>query len=217
MSDHGLFSLTGEVAVVIGGGGVLGGAMATGLAQAGADVVILGRSKDSADARARAIEALGRSCHWHRVRRHQQAGLQQALETVIDALWPRRHPGQRGRGEFRHALFRNYRSRMAPDSGYRPDQRISGLPGIRQGDGRCRARRLDHQYLFCLVRTAAVKGIHIRSGQSGRQSDHAVPGARTGAPQHPRECHSPRILPGRAKPQIAHPGAGGQHFGPYAP
>ena len=38
----GLFSLTGQVAVVIGGGGVLGGAMATGLARAGADIAILG-------------------------------------------------------------------------------------------------------------------------------------------------------------------------------
>src|SRR5437660_335918 len=35
MPESGLFSLTDEVAVVIGGGGVLAGAMAEGLAQAG--------------------------------------------------------------------------------------------------------------------------------------------------------------------------------------
>jgi NAD(P)-dependent dehydrogenase (short-subunit alcohol dehydrogenase family) len=59
MPDNGLFSLTGQVAVVIGGGGVLAGAMATGLAQAGAEVAVLDLSKDGANARAQAIEALG--------------------------------------------------------------------------------------------------------------------------------------------------------------
>src|ERR1035438_8958219 len=61
MSDKGLFSLTGQVAVVIGGGGVLAGAMATGLAEAGAEIAILDVSKESADARARAIEEMGRA------------------------------------------------------------------------------------------------------------------------------------------------------------
>src|ERR1035438_4034381 len=59
MSDNALFSLTGQVAVVIGGGGVLAGAMATGLAQAGAEIAILDVSQDGAEARARAIEELG--------------------------------------------------------------------------------------------------------------------------------------------------------------
>ena len=60
MPDNGLFSLHGQVAVVIGGGGVLAGAMATGLAQAGADIAILDVSLDNAEARALAIRALGR-------------------------------------------------------------------------------------------------------------------------------------------------------------
>src|SRR5437660_437251 len=38
-----LFGLSGQVAVVIGGTGVLGGALAEGLARAGASVVIAGR------------------------------------------------------------------------------------------------------------------------------------------------------------------------------
>jgi NAD(P)-dependent dehydrogenase (short-subunit alcohol dehydrogenase family) len=47
MSDnHKLFDLTGEIAVVIGGTGVLGGAVAEGLAGAGANVAILGRNQD---------------------------------------------------------------------------------------------------------------------------------------------------------------------------
>lgn len=42
------FDLDGQVAVVTGGSGVLGGAMARGLAQAGARVVILARKEDQA-------------------------------------------------------------------------------------------------------------------------------------------------------------------------
>ena len=40
-----LFSLEGQVVVVIGGTGVLGGALCEGLAQAGAHVVVAGRSE----------------------------------------------------------------------------------------------------------------------------------------------------------------------------
>ena len=42
-----LFDLTGETAVVIGGTGVLGGAIAHGLAAAGATVTVIGRTKRS--------------------------------------------------------------------------------------------------------------------------------------------------------------------------
>lgn len=45
MSDN-LFDLTGEVAVVIGATGVLGGALAEGLAAAGATVAVLGRNAE---------------------------------------------------------------------------------------------------------------------------------------------------------------------------
>ena len=46
-----LFSLSGKVAVVIGGTGELCGAMAEGLAGAGAEVVLVGRNADKANAR----------------------------------------------------------------------------------------------------------------------------------------------------------------------
>ena len=59
-----MFGLSGKVAVVTGGTGVLGAAMCQALAQAGARVVILGRRKDAADELANKIingggEALG--------------------------------------------------------------------------------------------------------------------------------------------------------------
>ena len=49
------FGLAGRVAVVTGGYGVIGGAIASGLARAGAAVAILGRRRDAAEAKAQAI------------------------------------------------------------------------------------------------------------------------------------------------------------------
>jgi len=54
-----MFELDGQVAVVIGGTGVLGGAICHGLAEAGAAVAVLGRSRERADARVAALEANG--------------------------------------------------------------------------------------------------------------------------------------------------------------
>jgi len=54
-----LFDLSGETAVVLGGTGVLGGAMADALAQAGARVAIIGRSAERGAEAVRRIEAAG--------------------------------------------------------------------------------------------------------------------------------------------------------------
>src|SRR5256885_12339722 len=53
------FALDGRVAVVTGGYGVLGGAIASGLAAAGAAVAILGRRRATAEERAKAIRESG--------------------------------------------------------------------------------------------------------------------------------------------------------------
>ena len=57
MSD--LFDLEGRCAVLIGGTGELCGAMAEGLAGAGAEVVLAGRSAEKADRRLQRIAAAG--------------------------------------------------------------------------------------------------------------------------------------------------------------
>ncbi|HEV2122315.1 MAG TPA: SDR family NAD(P)-dependent oxidoreductase, partial [Chloroflexota bacterium] len=61
MSDmlRDLYDLDGQVAVVTGGTGVLGGEMARGLARAGARVAVLGRRAAQAEAVAEAIIAAG--------------------------------------------------------------------------------------------------------------------------------------------------------------
>ena len=61
MSDYlkSLFGLEGKTAVVIGGTGELCGTMAEGLAQAGAEVTLVGRNKEKAEARMRNIQKAG--------------------------------------------------------------------------------------------------------------------------------------------------------------
>jgi len=56
-----LFDVRGRVAVVTGGSGELGGAMALGLARAGVQVALLGRHAETADAAAETIRAEGGS------------------------------------------------------------------------------------------------------------------------------------------------------------
>jgi NAD(P)-dependent dehydrogenase (short-subunit alcohol dehydrogenase family) len=58
--------------------------MATGLAQAGADIAILDVSKDGADARARAIEAMGRGAIGVPCDATSKTSLEQALSTVLE-------------------------------------------------------------------------------------------------------------------------------------
>src|SRR5881394_1613042 len=59
MNEKNLFDLTGEVAVVIGATGVLGGAIADGLAEAGARVAVAGRNAERGAARVKQIAQTG--------------------------------------------------------------------------------------------------------------------------------------------------------------
>src|SRR5438552_7245060 len=83
MPDNGLFSLDGDVAVVIGGGGVLAGAMAEGLAQAGARIAVAGRTREHAEARARSIEEHGGQAIGIQCDATSKTDLQRALDTVL--------------------------------------------------------------------------------------------------------------------------------------
>jgi NAD(P)-dependent dehydrogenase (short-subunit alcohol dehydrogenase family) len=78
-----LFSLDGKVAAVIGGGGVLAGEMARGLAKAGADVAILDFNFEAAQAGADAIAALGRKSLAVKVDAASRADLDAALAAIL--------------------------------------------------------------------------------------------------------------------------------------
>ena len=84
----GLFTLTGRVAAVIGGGGVLGGAMAAGLAHAGADVAILDCQAEHAEARAKELEKTGRRSIGIACDATSKTALDAACAAVLEQLGP---------------------------------------------------------------------------------------------------------------------------------
>ncbi len=84
--DNDLFSLTGKVAVVVGGGGVLAGAMAQGLANAGADIAIIDFNGEAAGQRADSIRALGRRASAIQADAAVKKDLERALATTLSEL-----------------------------------------------------------------------------------------------------------------------------------
>lgn len=83
-----MFNLAGKAAAVVGGGGVLGGEMALGLARAGADIAILASKAEAAETRANEIRALGRRALGIKVDATVKADLQAALDRML-AEWGR--------------------------------------------------------------------------------------------------------------------------------
>ncbi len=77
------FSLHGKVAVIIGGTGELCGAMAEGLAGAGAAVVLVGRNQDKAQTRLDKITAAGGKAYFVSAEASEKAELQKLLDTVV--------------------------------------------------------------------------------------------------------------------------------------
>ncbi len=69
--------------MVIGGGGVLAGAMAEGLADAGARVAVVGRTRQNAEARAQSIAARGHEAIGIQCDATSKADLTAALDTVL--------------------------------------------------------------------------------------------------------------------------------------
>lgn len=78
-----IFSLEGKVAVVIGGTGELCGAMAEGLAGAGAETVLVGRSEEKAAARLAKIESAGGRAYFEKVDVNAKASIQALLDSVL--------------------------------------------------------------------------------------------------------------------------------------
>jgi NAD(P)-dependent dehydrogenase (short-subunit alcohol dehydrogenase family) len=79
-----LFSLNDKVSVVIGGTGELCGAMAEGLASAGAEVVIVGRSEEKARARIARIEAAAGRAWFHAAEATSKSDIQGLLDAVLE-------------------------------------------------------------------------------------------------------------------------------------
>ena len=78
-----LYSLAGKVAVVIGGTGELCGAMAEGLAGAGAEVVLVGRNEEKAKTRLDRIHVAGGKAYFASAEASEKPAIEQLLATVL--------------------------------------------------------------------------------------------------------------------------------------
>lgn len=81
-----LFDLSGDVAVVIGGTGVLGGALAEGLAEAGACVAVLGRNEERGQARVNSIKTNGGQAAFFTADAASRESLQKAHRDISQSL-----------------------------------------------------------------------------------------------------------------------------------
>jgi NAD(P)-dependent dehydrogenase (short-subunit alcohol dehydrogenase family) len=81
-----LFDLSSDVAVVIGATGVLGGALADGLAAAGASVAVLGRSEERGRARVEAIRGAGGQADFFTADAMDRASLAEAHRAIEKTL-----------------------------------------------------------------------------------------------------------------------------------
>jgi NAD(P)-dependent dehydrogenase (short-subunit alcohol dehydrogenase family) len=79
-----LFGFDGRVAVVIGGTGVLGGELCKGLAQAGANVVVAGRSAERGQAHVEAIRQLGGKASFAEVDAGDRASVEGLLAKSLE-------------------------------------------------------------------------------------------------------------------------------------
>ena len=82
------FNLSGSVCAVIGATGVLGGALAQGLAQHGAAIAVIGRNAERGNERVEAIRSAGGRAEFIQADAGDLAALTAARETIETALGP---------------------------------------------------------------------------------------------------------------------------------
>ena len=170
-----LFSLKGKTAIVIGGGGVLGGEIALGFAAAGADVVIADLNEENAKKRAEAICRQGKNSVVCQADVTSKADLQRVLEAAmanfggVDILLNAAgiNSGtpffEIGESEWERILDVDLRSVFLACQ-------VFGKVMVDANKG-----GIDHQYLVGILGPATVEGIHVFGGQGRSESGHQVP------------------------------------------
>ena len=81
-----LFDLSGRTAIVTGGGRGIGRHMALGLAEAGADVFVVGRSLDHLEESVRAVEKSGRRAWALQADLSDEAQIEATVERALDTV-----------------------------------------------------------------------------------------------------------------------------------
>ena len=196
-----LFGLDGRVAVVTGASGVLGGAIARGLAAAGAQVGLLARRREPLEELA---ESLGESAIVLEADVLDAAQLERARATVLDRF---------GRID----VLVNAAGGNVPAAtvGERSFFELAGV-GARRGRAGststarcCRARssaprsseRIDRERLVAGGAPRAHARRRLRSREGGRREPDALARRRAGAARRAGERHRAGLLRRRAEPR----------------
>ena len=197
MSQLDLFRLDGRVALVPGGGGAIGSAMAAAFAGAGAHVVIVDQTDERAEAAAGPIRAAGAQVLALGADVTSEAECERIvaatvaefgrLDIIINAVG-----GGAGKVLFDAEAY----PRDAWDWIYEINVRSTLVrdPGRREGDDRGWARRPCPQHLVGPRVARHQRGLlGLRRGQGRRQLAHPPVGHRVGQARHHRQCDRPDL------------------------
>ena len=203
MSDYlqKLFGFDGRVAVVIGGTGVLGGEFCTGLAQAGATVVVAGRSAERGQERVAKITALGGKASFVEVDASNREFSRKAARGHGRPTWPRRSARKLCRRQLADALFRDQRRRVRQNHQNKLVCHAPRLPSVRQTHDRGRRRR-DSQHWQRDELSAAVARIRLLRLEGRCVESHAECRSRIRAHGVRVNCLCPGFFPAEQNRKI---------------
>jgi NAD(P)-dependent dehydrogenase (short-subunit alcohol dehydrogenase family) len=211
-----LFGLSGRVAVVIGGTGELCGAIAEGLAAAGAEVVLVGRNAGKATARLGRIEA-GGGRGWFQA---AEATSKRDLAALLDAVI-----GRSGRVD---VVVNGAGVNSATPFLEIPEEEFERIVRVNLGSvflscqvfGRHMVESGQGGSIINIGSMSglvpAVARVHLLGDQGRRPQHLEEPRARMGAAPRPGEHTGPGVLPRRAEPKGPDARARRQHHGPHA-
>ena len=162
--------LDGRVAVVIGGTGVLCGAIARTFASAGAHAILVGRDESKAQNTLSKIEAAGAQATFLPCDATEPLALVAPARTGSQGSWTARRAGQWGWTQQLYPLPRNRLGRAGPSPGRQLQGRVSLLSGLRgvlrRAGSRTRNRRIDHQRRISVWPDATESCLYLFCGQA---------------------------------------------------